>query len=108
MKYSKKKLTEILDAHYSFEDCDAGCLRDYFFRLLERLWVEQEGFSGKRPFGNSGWDYDIYKCLVDKGYVLGIINEHGELDNFDMSQANQLIEQLLLHVMNVTNYKYKY
>jgi hypothetical protein len=39
-------------------DSDAGdniTIRDYLRILLETLWEEGEGFSGKRPFGNSGW-----------------------------------------------------
>jgi hypothetical protein len=47
---------------------DAGdnlTCREYLCALLEVLWDEGESFSGKRPFGNSGWDGDILDALAD-------------------------------------------
>ncbi len=46
-------------------------LREYFHALLSTLWHEEEGFSGKRPFGNSGWQGDVYRPLAKAGYVTG-------------------------------------
>ena len=48
-------------------DAKAKTVREYLKMLLERLWEEGEGFSGKRPFGNSGWEYDLYAALEEKG-----------------------------------------
>jgi hypothetical protein len=39
-------------------------VRDYLVALLAKLWEDQEGFDGKRPFGNSGWDSDLITALV--------------------------------------------
>jgi hypothetical protein len=42
-------------------DSDAGdniTVRDYLFKILMMVW--DEGFDGKRPFGNSGWDHELY------------------------------------------------
>jgi hypothetical protein len=53
-------------------DSDAGdqiTVRDYFRLLLETLWDEGEGFSGKRPFGNSGWESDLLNPLALAGFV---------------------------------------
>ena len=53
-------------------DSDAGeniTVRDYLRILLLTLWDEGEGFSGKRPFGNSGWEYELYDALMEAGYV---------------------------------------
>lgn len=44
-------------------------LRYYLGKLLYTLWCDGEGFSGKRPFGNSGWDYDIAYALCAGGFV---------------------------------------
>ena len=41
-------------------DIGAKTIGEYFEKLLLTLWDEQEDFSGKRPFGNSGWEYDVY------------------------------------------------
>jgi hypothetical protein len=67
----KKTMTdqEILDKKYHFNDAGANSLREYFKNLAYMVWQEEEGFSGKRPFGNSGWQYDVYKCLKEFGIV---------------------------------------
>jgi len=55
-------------------DADCGdniTVRDYLFHLLKTLWAEGEGFSGKRPFGNSGWDYEIITPLWRAGFIKG-------------------------------------
>lgn len=57
------------------DDADSGAksIKQYLKLLLERVWQEEESFSGKRPFGNSGWSYDLYKPLVIAGMVEGEI-----------------------------------
>lgn len=53
-------------------DSDAGddlTVRGYLRELLATLWSEGESFSGKRPFGNSGWEYDLYKPLGKAGMI---------------------------------------
>lgn len=50
-------------------DAYAETIRDYLKRLLVLVWEEGDCFDGKRPFGNSGWDHDIYSTLIDElGY----------------------------------------
>lgn len=46
----------ILDTPMQENDADAATIRDYLKALLLRLWEQGEGFDGKRPFGNSGWN----------------------------------------------------
>jgi hypothetical protein len=57
-------------------------IRDYLYLLLITLWVEGEGFSGKRPLGDSGWESDLYKPLVKAGYLKGRIDTDGYWDCF--------------------------
>lgn len=68
-----------------------GTLRSYLQDLLQTLWVEEEGFSGKRPFGNSGWQYDVYAALVRAGVLEGRIDEDGYLDEVDSAAGEQLV-----------------
>lgn len=63
------KSTDILYASLPINDANAVNIKDYFIKLLEILWIEGEGFSGKRPFGNSGWEYDLTIPLVEMGYA---------------------------------------
>ena len=39
-------------------------IREYLRELLLTLWREGEGFSGKRPFGDSGWGNELFKRTV--------------------------------------------
>ena len=41
--------------------------REYFQKLLKQLWYDGEDFSGKQPFGNSGWQNDTYEVLDNMG-----------------------------------------
>lgn len=52
-------------------DADAATVRDYLVALLTELWDTTDGFTGKRPFGNSDWEYDLYLALTDAALVEG-------------------------------------
>lgn len=54
---------QILNVKMVENDADAETIRDYLKALLTKLWCEDEGFSGKRPFGNSGWQNEVYASL---------------------------------------------
>jgi hypothetical protein len=68
-------------------DSGADTIRGYLVALLRELWAEGEGFSGKRPFGNSGWKWDLYAALVKAGFVVGTFDEDGYLE--DLPRASQ-------------------
>lgn len=68
---------------------------EYLKRLLLKLWEEDEMFSGKRPFGNSGWQFDIYKTLVEHGFVFGEIDNHGNVDEVDILIADGIIQAVI-------------
>jgi hypothetical protein len=72
-------------------DADATTVRGYLVKLLTELWEHQEGFSGKRPFGNSGWAYDLYLPLLAAGLVTGTLDEDGYIDQIDDLEADRLI-----------------
>lgn len=57
-----------------------GCLtlRTFFVELARRVINEDEGFSGKRPFGNSGWQGYIAQTLIE----VGLIDKESEYDEF--------------------------
>lgn len=58
-----------LDLPIPENDADAPTVRQYFKELLIALLIEEEGFSGKRPFGNSGWQYDFMEPLEQAGFI---------------------------------------
>ena len=57
---------EILDIPMKENDAGAKTVGEYLIMLLliDQLWCEGEGFSGKRPFGNYGWEYELYHALA--------------------------------------------
>ena len=78
-------------------DADATTVGDYLRRLLKTLWMAGETFSGKRPFGNSGWEDELYTALVVGGFVGGSMEE-GYLEDVDYKAANALIFQCIDYV----------
>jgi len=66
-------------------------IKEYFIRLLLELWQDGESFNGRRPFGNSGWDYQIYHALVKNEIIEGICDSDGYLEHFDQIKADELI-----------------
>lgn len=85
-----------LDLPMDRNDADASTVREYLKALLMRLWIQGESFSGKRPFGNSGWEYDLYKPLVKAGLIEGKLDEDGELADFDRKAGAAIIELAII------------
>lgn len=87
-------MSEIVDAALAatveYEN-GTGTVRSYLKDLLHTLWVEEEGFSGKRPFGNSGWQFDVYQALVRAGVLEGTLDDEGFLDDVDRDAGEQLV-----------------
>lgn len=92
------RLDAVLALPLGKNDANARTVREFLGLLLLRVWEEQEGFSGKRPWGNSGWEYDLYKPLIEHGFVRGEVTrypdvgpDYSEIDAVDDDAANALI-----------------
>jgi hypothetical protein len=79
--------------------CDAAddeiSIRDYLFMLLDKLWDTKESFSGRRPFGNSDWEYDLFSPLVHGGFISGDIDEYGDVSYLDYQEAYLFVSKLI-------------
>lgn len=84
----------ILDLPMRPNDAQAETLRQYLIELLAKLIEEGEDMV-KRPFGNSGWQYELYEPLLNAGLVSGGFDEDGYIDNIDLRQAEALIQQAI-------------
>lgn len=73
-------------------DSGAGSVRGYLIALLAAVWDEGEGFSGKRPFGNSCWESDLYAPLVVAGLIPGRMYADGGVDECDDEAGRRLID----------------
>lgn len=83
-------------------DIGAKTIGEYFEKLLLTLWDEQEEFSGKRPFGNSGWEYDVYASLISAGVVDGSLDEEGYVVDVTYSAANDIVCKMIKQIFSST------
>lgn len=86
--------TEILDIPLSEKaagESGATTIRGYLVALVREVWREGECFSGKRPFGNSGWPWDIYASLIAAGAMAGKFDEYGYPEPDDPTEGDRLI-----------------
>ncbi len=90
-------MEKIKDYIFVCEDLDDKriTIGEYLKQLLITLWTEEEGFSGKRPFGNSGWKCDIYKCLIEHKACPGKLDEDGYIEEMDEEIADTLILKII-------------
>lgn len=93
-------MTNILDLEIEENDADAKTIREYLKTLLITVWEKEESFSGKRPFGNSGWKYDIYRTLATHKIIEAEadIDEDGDIVDIqrsEYSKADQLISEAI-------------
>ncbi|MFD3594372.1 hypothetical protein ACFWU5_16735 [Nocardia sp. NPDC058640] len=82
---------EILNLPLEDSDSGADTIRGYLIALLDVLWQQKEGFGGKRPFGNSGWQWDLYEALGRGGVVPMTLDEYGFIEDIDNRKCDALI-----------------
>jgi hypothetical protein len=83
--------TEILALPMQSNDADAATIRDYLVKLLTLVWAHGEGFNGKRPFGNSSWDCELYEALGRGGAINVVFDGDGFLEDWDDVLGDKLI-----------------
>jgi hypothetical protein len=81
----------VLNVPMGDNDSGADTIRGYLVALAAEVWRIGEGFSGKRPFGNSGWRSDLYIPLVKAGLISGAFDSDGYLKICDEDEGDRLI-----------------
>ncbi len=96
----KMEVKDIGELKFVSGDLDTELtVKEYFKELLCKLWNEVECFSGKRPLGNSDWQYDIYAVLIKNGIIEGKLNEYGYVDEVDTYRADELITKYIVEYL---------
>jgi hypothetical protein len=97
MSTDPARLDAVLAAPMDPMDNDAGAttVRAYLIKLLTCVWEDGESFNGKRPFGNSGWQYEVYAALIKAGIIKGILDEDGDIENVDYRAADDLVGEAI-------------
>lgn len=85
----------ILDLKMEENDAGAETIRDYLKALLMSVIEEEESFSGKRPFGNSGWKWELYQALIVHKAIKGKLDADGCIDECDEYKAEKLIRKAI-------------
>lgn len=89
---------DILKCPMQKNDARARTVGEYLSQLLSTLWYEGEGFSGKRPFGNSSWEFEVYEALARAGFIHLEFDEDGYIESFsdeEEKKANELIQRTI-------------
>ena len=77
-------------------DCEFACtVRGYLRGLLRALVVQGEGFNGKRPFGNSGWKYQLAAAMIREGVVEGSLDDEGYVTHCDQDEVDRILLALV-------------
>jgi hypothetical protein len=74
---------------------DGSTVRSYFKDLLLSLWLQGSDFDSKRPFGDGGWQFDVYAALITANLIPGKLDEDGYIDTVDEAAADQLITEAI-------------
>jgi hypothetical protein len=90
---------QALASRMTYGDLGEITIREYLHKLLSKLWREEGGFSGKRPFGSSGWTLDLVYSLVHAEMIPGDLerDEDGYIEDatYDKVFANQYVSDLI-------------
>lgn len=84
-------IDDVLKFVYSKWDLGKCSIRHYLVELAKQCWIEEEFFGGKRPFGNSGWQWDVYFALAEGGFVTGKKDDEGNWTDVDREKAEAII-----------------
>jgi hypothetical protein len=90
-KFSPETIRTALDCPMGQNDADASTVRDYLKELLAAVITKEEGFSGKRPFGNSGWMRELHLPLVKAKLIKGRLDDEGYIASVDEKAAERLL-----------------
>lgn len=95
-------IQRVLDLELGENDSGEPTVRAYLAHLLADVWREGESLDGKRPFGNSSWECDLYGPLVRAGLVNGKLDEDGYIEDVNDQAADKLILDAILVMCGVT------
>ena len=86
---------EILKLRFYSDDLGKEItIKKYLKLLLIKLLQETECFDGKRPFGSSGWTYDLGECLRENG-IIPTIKDSDDCNGYLTSDFNKKIIEII-------------
>jgi hypothetical protein len=92
---------QVLDTPMQENDADAATIREYLYLLLRDVWIQEQGFNGKRPFGNSCWQSEVYEALGKANYIALTLDDDGYVDEVDDDAGDALIHSAIASLLGV-------
>lgn len=90
----------ILETPMPENEAGARNIREYLITLAYTVWNEEEGFSGKRPFGNSGWKYEIAHALAYAYLIPSKCDEDGNVVEVEWEHVERAIKEAFSVLFN--------
>lgn len=97
---SKPTPQQILSTPMSENDAHADTIGQYLATLTRTVWYEGEGFSGKRPFGNSGWKGEIAHALILNKILDGELDEYGLVEDYNDTEFHNIMDSVFTLLEN--------
>lgn len=91
-------VNDVLSFPMKENSADAKTIGEYLYKLLYNVYNMGESFSGKRPFGNGGWEHELYEALVEGNFIPGSLDEDGYIVEFNEKAAHAIIFKCIKHV----------
>ena len=82
---------DVLKITMKENDADAATVGEYLSKLLCKVISEVDGFSGKRPFGNSDWNYELAAPLIEAGAIGGKLDGDGCVEDVDLEAMDAVL-----------------
>lgn len=91
---SRESARAVLAVPMQDNDAKAATIGEYLTKLLQGVWEDRDGFDGKRPFGNSSWEGEVYIALVEAGLVAGVMDDDSleYMEDCDEQFADRLVD----------------
>lgn len=90
-------VNDVLSFPMKENSADAKTIGEYLYKLLYNVYNMGESFSGKRPFGDGGWEHELYSALEDGGFILDNYVEGAYVLNNEQV-AHAIIFKCIKHV----------
>lgn len=99
----------IIEALNIVLDTDAGkriTIRQYLEAVLTRLWIYEDRFNSKSPWGNSNWQWVVYTAIAQHGHIDCTMINHGDDDDpdiechFDEAQAKAYVLDMIGYIFS--------
>lgn len=97
--YDTSKLSKALDT-YIFSDASNSIItiREHLYELFSDLFHQGEFFNSTRPWGNSGWQFDVYTALIREGILPGMLDSEGFLNKCDEDECKKFVIEMIKFV----------